>query len=85
MQKLWIAVAVFALALGGGELLAGKGGNGGGKPGGGEEPAPDPAIAYELGDDLYVMNADGSNVTLLLAADEAGGSWPLHARSERRQ
>ena len=55
--------------------MAGKGGNGGGKPGGGgKEPAPDPAIAYELGDDLYVMNDDGSNVNLLLAAEEAGGS-----------
>ncbi|MHC4339434.1 MAG: TolB family protein [Planctomycetota bacterium] len=72
MRRSWIAVAVLALALGGGELLAGKGG--GGKKPPVDPPPPDPAIAYELGDDLYVMNADGSNVTLLLAADEAGGN-----------
>jgi Tol biopolymer transport system component len=68
MKRLWIALAVLVFALGGGELLAKKPG------GGGDEPAPDPAIAYEMGDDLYVMNDDGSNVTLLLAAGDAGGS-----------
>jgi Tol biopolymer transport system component len=72
MRRSWIAVAVLALALGGGELLAGKGG--GGKKPPPDEPPPDPAVAYELGDDLYVMNDDGSNVNLLLTAEEAGGS-----------
>jgi len=72
MRNSWFAIAALSLALSlalvGGELFAGKGGNGGGKPGGGEEPTPDPAIAFVLGPggDLAVMNEDGSNLTVIL-------------------
>jgi Tol biopolymer transport system component len=60
-----------ALLVVAGSALAG---NGKGKPGGGgEEPAPDPAIAFVRGGaagDIVVMNADGSNETLVIAGDE---------------
>ena len=51
-------------------------------PSGGQEPAPDPAIAFESGDEgLKVMNEDGSNVSLLLAAADVGGYLRLPAWS----
>ena len=51
--------------------LAAKGGKGGGRPGGGGEEPPTPAapeIAYFLskGDKVMVMDADGSNPTLVV-------------------
>jgi Tol biopolymer transport system component len=68
--------ALCALALIGlvaGVTFAAKGGNGGGKPGGGEPPA-DPAIVVARNGDLYVMNDDGSNVTGLVADADSFGS-----------
>lgn len=67
----WSGLAVtVALCLPAGALLAGKGGSkgggGGGDDGGGGSTAA-PAIAYflSLGDKLMVMDADGTNATLV--------------------
>lgn len=45
--------------------------------GGGSTPAPDPAIAFQSGGGLYVMNGDGTNVRLVLGNVGAGAqpSW----------
>jgi len=64
------------LALGASRTFAGKGGKPGG---GGSEPPADPAIAMldyngKGPSILVVMNEDGSNVTEILTADDAGGS-----------
>jgi Tol biopolymer transport system component len=69
----------FALMLGGSQhLLAGKGG-GKGKPGGGGgggDPAHDPAIAFTDNGALVVVNADGSNRTVVVEAGSLGRpSW----------
>jgi len=75
----WIAL-VMVLLLAGTVSLAGKGG--GGKPPKDPppEPDPDPAIAlYTPGSggygNLRVMNADGTNVTLLLQGGARTPSW----------
>jgi len=65
------AVCVLALAA---PLHAGKGGGkgppGGGGGGGGSDPPADPEIAYVANGDLMVMNADGSNRTVVLAGSD---------------
>lgn len=61
-------------------------GHGGGGGGGGQEPPADPAIAYtdqrwvrtSVAWDLAVMNADGSNPTVLLNAENSGGLGYLY-------
>jgi Tol biopolymer transport system component len=42
----------------------------GGKGGGGDQPAADPAIAFVNGSKLFVMNADGSNQTVLVEGEK---------------
>ncbi|MHC4954542.1 MAG: TolB family protein [Planctomycetota bacterium] len=65
------ALALIGLVVG--VTFAAKGGNGGGKPGGGEPPA-DPAIVFAKDGDLHVMNDDGSNVAGLVADADSHGS-----------
>lgn len=57
-------MCVISFAVAGTDAVAKKGGGGGNPPGG--EPPADPAIAYLSGTKLMVMNADGSNQTVLL-------------------
>ena len=61
----WMAVFLAILLLAAPAALAKKGG--GGKPGGDPPPPADPAIVYFSNGDLMVMNADGSNQTVVLA------------------
>jgi hypothetical protein len=70
-----LALATLVLLLGASRVLAGKGG--GKKPP--SDPPADPAIALLDDNDnkpssLVVMNEDGSNVTELLTAGDAGGA-----------
>ncbi|MCH8121973.1 MAG: hypothetical protein IH853_02515 [Bacteroidetes bacterium] len=47
--------------------LSKKGGKGGGKPGGEDpQPPPNPAIVFSDGNDLKVINSDGSNERVVL-------------------
>ena len=66
----WAVVMIALVALGTGELLAKKP-----SPPPPPEPDPDPAIAYKTverkAEKLWVMNADGSNRTLLVTATSA--------------
>jgi hypothetical protein len=67
-------LAFFLILAGTGPLLA-KGGKG--KPGGGKEPPADPAIANidhagNGGNQLWVMDADGANQSLLLGSSGGG-------------
>ncbi|MHC4941242.1 MAG: TolB family protein [Planctomycetota bacterium] len=67
-----IALALVTIVAG--AVFAGKGG---GKPGGEDPGPPDPAIAYnELGSSgvryLVVADADGSNATAIVQADQVG-------------
>lgn len=54
------------------QLKQGGGGKpGGGKPGGGSGTPADPAIAYEEGWNLKVMNEDGSNQMIVYTSDSS--------------
>lgn len=71
--RLLLLTVVTALGFVGSPTLAGKGGNG--KPGGGGgDPPADPAIAFLDDDALVVVNADGSNRTVILEGGSKG--WP---------
>ena len=70
-------VAPFDLSAGANDTrayAAKGGGKGGGKPGG-EQPPANPAIAFVQNTALTVMNADGSNQTVVL---DAGESFPRY-------
>jgi len=74
IPKLLLAALVALVILAAGvDTLAGKGG--GGKKPPPDEPPADPAVAVidNGSGHLVVMNEDGSNVTVLLTEDEAGG------------
>jgi hypothetical protein len=54
----------------------GKGKGGGGGSGGGEPPAPaDPAIVFNMGGEIAVMNADGSSLTALQGLISSVPKW----------
>jgi TolB protein len=70
MKNVGMLAAVLFLLFGGSVTLhAGKGGGKGKPGGGGGEPPADAAVAYLKGGDLVVANSDGSNESLILAAD----------------
>jgi Tol biopolymer transport system component len=75
-KRAGILAFLLALLLVPGVALADKGGQGKGKPPKGEEPPPppNPAIAYvsktKAGHALMLMNTDGSNKQVVLAAQE---------------
>jgi Tol biopolymer transport system component len=74
--RLVLCAAAAAVIVPASALYAPPGGNGKGNGnGGGDDPPPDPAIVYNAGGDIGVMNADGSNRTLVLAG--AGSSIEL--------
>jgi Tol biopolymer transport system component len=83
LNSLWILVPVIALALSscsksGNELVGPEGPTilkkgGGGKPPKDPPPPADPAIAYTNGDELMVMNADGSNQTEVYSSSDMAG------------
>jgi len=86
MRKRWLMLSAVLAVLSGPLVAKGKPGGGGG---GGEEPAPDPAVAYLIisgsdvsgmagtTGDLWVMNADGSNQTRLVAAECGRAGWSI--------
>ena len=68
----WLALAgPAAMAQGNGH--GNGGGGGGGNNGGGGDPAPNAEIAYLQGGDVWVMNADGTNQTMIF--DQGSVNW----------